>query len=494
MHPSKPARIPTGIPGLDGILEGGLLQGGVYIVQGPPGSGKTILANQLCYHHVRDDQRAVYFTLLAETHARMMAHLRRLAFFDDEVIGDALVYFSGFKALEEENLPGLAALVRKTAEEREASLVVIDGLVTAGESARTPRQFKQFVLELQTFAANLGCTILLLSSSSQDAGVRPEHTVVDGILELSDDLNGLRSLRHLQVRKMRGTRQIRGRHTVEINERGMTVHVRFEVGLQRSHIPRVVGPGRHGFGVPELDEMMMGGVPRGSISMLLGASGVGKTILQLQFLASGAAAGDPGLYFGMYEHPAALLAKCKRIGIPLQDGVNAGKIHLVWERPIEGVLDILADRLLRRVRETGATRLCIDGLHSLFRTVDFPERMRAVAAALAEELEGLGVTTLYSLETPELISTDRSGLKPPIPDLSALTHNVIAIRYIEREAHVDRMLSIVKMRDSDYDRGVRELQIKDGGIVVSRRSQPMPAAQLDRDTSHSNHQGKRRQR
>jgi circadian clock protein KaiC len=469
MRTSNASRLTTGIPGLDPILEGGLLVGGIYIVQGPPGSGKTILANQLCCHQARAGRRAIYFTLLSESHSGMLEHLRRMQFFCGELAGDAIVYFSGFKVLEDEGLLGLARLIGKTMTDRNPSAVVVDGFMTAREAAREPNDLKQFVRHLQTYSASLSCTTLLLSSTSAGAGLAPEHTIADGIIELSNDLNGLRSLRHLQVLKMRGTCQIDGRHTVEIDDKGMTVHARFEVGSWRSYVGTPVGRERRSFGVAELDAMMMGGLPDGSITMLVGASGVGKTLLSLQFLAAGAKAGETGLYFGMYERPEELLAKCQRTHLGLQEGVDAGRIHLSWHRPIEGVLDVLADRMLTQLRETGATRLCIDGMHSLFRTVDFPERMRAVSAALAEELTGRGVTTVYTLETSNLLEGSGHEIRLPIDDISAMSHNIITIRQIERRGQFDRMLAILKMRDSDYDRSIRELTITDRGIVLAPR-------------------------
>jgi circadian clock protein KaiC len=478
MAASNPARITTGIPGLDPILEGGMLTGGVYLVQGPPGSGKTILANQLCCHQARSGRRAVYFTLLSESHAGMLAHLERMTFFSADLIGDAVVYFSGFKVLEEERLGGLARLVGKTIAERSPSVVIIDGFLTASETAQAPNEVKQFVRQIQTFSASVGCTTVLLTSSVAGSRLRPEHTVVDGIIELSDELNGLRSVRHLQVRKMRGTRAILGRHTVEINDRGMAVHVRFEVSSARDRSGSVVGPARCGFGIAELDTMMMGGVPSGSITMLLGASGVGKTTLLLQFLGAGATAGDTGLYFGMYEQPEALLAKSERIHLGVRDGVDAGRIHMTWERPIEGVLDVLAARMIQQVRDLGATRLCIDGIHSLFRTVDFPGRMSAVTAALAEKLTNLGVTTVYSLETAGLVEGAGASIAVPIDDLSAMSHNVVVLRTVDRGGQFDRTLAILKMRDSDYDRSTREVTITDQGIVLAPRagaSQPRAA-------------------
>jgi circadian clock protein KaiC len=201
--------------------------------------------------------------------------------------------------------------------------------------------------------------------------------------------------------------------------------------------------------------------------MLLGSSGSGKTTLAMQYLSAGAQDGETGLFFGMCEQPAELLAKSARLGIPLQDGIRSGRLHLIWERPIEGVLDVLAGRLLALLRETGATRLCIDGLHSLFRTVDFPARMRAVSAALAEELTSIGVTTVYTLEAPDLMTTPRLPIRIPIDDLSAISHNILTLRMLERDGQFDRMLAIMKMRDSDYDRSIRELTITDHGIMLA---------------------------
>src|ERR1700755_900615 len=105
------ARVSTGVPGLDRILDGGLLEAGVYIVQGPPGAGKTILANQACFHHASTGAHAVYVTLLAESHSRMFAHLRRMAFFDAGVIPDLVYYLGGYSTLQSGGLDALVALI-----------------------------------------------------------------------------------------------------------------------------------------------------------------------------------------------------------------------------------------------------------------------------------------------------------------------------------------------------------------------------------------------
>src|SRR4051812_31652074 len=172
-------RFPTGIDGLDTITRGGLLVSGVYIIQGIPGTGKTILANEICYRHVASGGRAVYVTLLAESHSRMLQHLRPMAFFDESVIPDRLFYVSAFDVLEDEGLKGLLALLRREIRAQKVSLLVLDGLVAAEESAPTPRDFKKFIHELQSHAVANDCTVLLLTSGAGDM-VSAEHTMVDG--------------------------------------------------------------------------------------------------------------------------------------------------------------------------------------------------------------------------------------------------------------------------------------------------------------------------
>ena len=105
-------RIPSGVIGLDAVLDGGFLQGGTYIVAGMPGTGKTILGNQICFRHAAAGGRALYATLLAESHARMLLHLGTLRFFDASRLPDQVSYVSGLGALEGEGLPGLVTLLR----------------------------------------------------------------------------------------------------------------------------------------------------------------------------------------------------------------------------------------------------------------------------------------------------------------------------------------------------------------------------------------------
>jgi circadian clock protein KaiC len=276
----------------------------------------------------------------------------------------------------------------------------------------------------------------------------------------------MRSLRHVQVRKMRGADQLRGKHSLAISDEGITIRPRIELRPRldpnERKLPRP--DSRKGFAIAELDRMLDGGLPEYSISMLVGPTGSGKTILGLQYLAAGARDGEPGLYFGFYESAPELLAKSGRIGLGLEEAVERGTVHLVWQRPVEGVLDILAERLLTLVNERGIKRLCIDGLSAFSRTIDFPERFNEAISAISEELQKAGVTTIYTMETPELFG---SRLQVPLKDVSAASQNIILLRHVELSAQLFRLISILKMRDSKYDSRIYEFRIEDGGISVA---------------------------
>src|SRR3954470_16431774 len=146
------ARVPSGIAGLDTILAGGFLRGGLYIVQGSPGTGKTTLANQVCFNHIASGGHALYVTLLAEYHARMLQHLSGMSFFDASKIPDQLSYIGGFSALRQAGRPGLLTLLRREITARKASILVLDGFATAQRGAADDQEFNEFVHELQGIA------------------------------------------------------------------------------------------------------------------------------------------------------------------------------------------------------------------------------------------------------------------------------------------------------------------------------------------------------
>lgn len=458
------ARLASGIPGLDTVLGGGFFRRSIYIVNGHPGAGKTIFGSQICFQSVRAGERALYITLLAETHGHLLANLEALSFYDPGVVSHALTFINGYSALEKDGLHGLLALLRATIRDHRASVLVLDGLVTADQLSGSDLAFKKFIHELQTLVGAIGCTVFLLSSGKVDGTVRPEHTMVDGIVDLEDALDEMRATRMLVVRKLRGTGFLRGRHAFEISQDGIEVFPRLECQVARLSQPhRDGGPGLVTFGVPGLDAMFGGGVTASTTTLLRGSPGSGKTLLGLRFLAEGAGRGEPGLYFGFYERPPALLHKADRLGIRLRGPVETGTVDLAWQPAVEHILDALGERLLAAQRRLRARRLVIDGLLGFKLSATSPSRLTRFFAALTDELRAREVTTLATDEHPAQTTGE---LDLPLARVSALWENIVALEAVHDAGGPRRVVSIVKRRDGAHDLGSAGFTIDDAGLRV----------------------------
>ena len=463
-RPTALERVPTGIPGLDSVLRGGFLKAGIYIVRGEPGTGKTIFANQFCFHHAAAGHHAIYVTLLAETHDRMMQHMQAMSFFEPARIPDGVYYVNGFRILEEDGVKGFVDLLRREIRNHNATLLVLDGLVVIEEGSGSDRDFRKFIHELQAHIAIEGCTALLLTNGRRNR-YHPEHTLIDGIIELHDVLFGTQAERELDVRKLRGSDALRGRHSFRITDAGIVVYPRIEVLLARPSANDRWSDERCATGIGQLDAMLGGGIPRGTTTLVLGATGSGKTSLGLSFLAQSSAE-EPGLLFGFYEMPLRLRVKAAHIGIRLDSLIEQGHLEILWHPATEDILDALGNRLLDAVRRRRVKRLVIDGLLG-FQEVgaDRPHRIGRFLTALANEFRILNVTTFYTAETRNLIGPVIEG---PTIGLSTIAENLILLRYVELRSQLRRLISIVKMRDSSFDSSLRDFQITSAGFEIAR--------------------------
>ncbi len=453
-------RFSSGIPGLDRILDGGFFKGGVYLVEGVPGSGKTILANQICFHHAKSDGCALYVTLLAESHSRLLQHLQDLTFFDPEAIPDRLTYVSGFRVLEDEGLKGLMDLLRKELRSHHATMVVLDGFAAVGESADSDRAFKKLVHELQIHAGLAKCTFFLLSSGVADA-VQPVHTMVDGLVRLTDHTFGVKSEREIQIQKFRGSNYLRGVHTFGISDRGIDVYPRIEA--MRDTGSDVCGTERLSLGIPQLDAMLHGGLLCESTTMVLGPTGIGKTCLGYCFLGQSSDA-EPGLLYSFYETPARALRKADGIGIDFERLIAKNDLQILWQPPVESSLDAIGNRILEAVERRNVRRLFIDGFNALEQCAAYPERIPQFFAAFAQRLRTRGVTTVYAAELHDIFSP---RIAAPVDGLSPLLESLIFMRFSEMNARVRRVVSVLKLRDSDFDSKLIEFEITRRGLRLS---------------------------
>ena len=459
-EPSGLARLSTGVPGFDVILNGGFFEGAVYILRGTPGAGKTILANQICFHHAQHGGRSLFVTLLAENHTRMLQHLEKLSFFEAKYIPNNIYYVSAFSVLEDNGLKGMMEMLRREMRAHGATLLVLDGLIAVEESSASDREFRKFIHELQAHAAMADCCTLLLTNGRRGE-YHPEHTMVDGLIALDDVSFGNRRQRVLEVRKFRGSGSLRGRHPFQITDDGLIVHPRPESRFLRNDGP--ISQEKLSTGIARLDEMLEGGLVAGSSTLLLGASGAGKTTLGTSFLSLSSKS-EPGLHFGFYESADRLVSNALQMGIDLKSRVAAKHLDIIWHPPVERILDSLGNQLVEAVLRRKVKRLFIDGWGGFAAAAETRERLNPFFASLANELRVHGVTVICAAETDNLIGTD---VHVPLEGISAVTENMILLRFAEYRARLRRLLSIMKVRGSSFDPALREFVISSKGIELA---------------------------
>jgi circadian clock protein KaiC len=466
-------RLPSGIPGLDPILDGGFIEGASYIIEGRPGAGKTIFCNQVSFAHIARGGKVLYVTLLAEAHERLFQSLGTLSFFDKRRLGKGVAYVSVFRTLLDEGLPAVVDMLRAETERQQATLLVFDGLLNARDRADTELDIKRFVAAVQNQAAFVKCTVLFLTSTRL-ADDSPEHTMVDGVIALQSELAGVRFIRSLQVRKSRGSASLGGCHDFEITDDGVVVYPRIEVAYASPTRRDAPEPTPVTSGVDGLDVLIGGGLPSRSVTLLLGASGAGKTSFGLSFL--GAASEEaPALHFGFYETPERLLLKARSLGIPLDRLVESGALEIIWRPLSEHLLDSLGHQLLDAVRRRGVRRLVIDALGGFERAAVQKERMVEFFATLTNELRALGVTAIATWEIHDLFGRN---VNAPTPEISSILDNLMVLRSLRVRSQYERVLSVLKVRDYPVEPAMHEVIFGERGLRVSAAVQLPDAPDL----------------
>ena len=457
-------RVPSLVPGLDAVLCGGFLRGGLFMIQGSPGTGKTILASQILYSHAAAGSHTLFVTVLGESHGRLMMHLRPMRFFNPALIPEHVTYISAYHTLKDEGLKALQAFLLREIQAHHATLLVLDGM-SAVEAATAGLGFelKRFTYELGTLATTADCTMFLLTTASGTMSA-PEHTMVDGLIELRQRFYGARSERRFVVHKLRGSAFLEGEHAFRITRAGVTVFPRTEALLATPTRRDPPSGARVPTGIASLDTMLEGGFPAATMTAVAGPSGAGKTTLGLQFLA-GSSAAEPGLLFGCYEPPERLRLKAATMSLDLVALEGRGDLEMLWYPIGEHILDELAARLLDAVRRRGVRRLVIDGIAGFQQAALEPERIVRFWSALSHELRALGVTAMHTLEMPDLVGAE---VRVPLGGISSLAEVMVMLRYVELRSRLFRLISLFKVREGAFDPTIREFAITNAGIVVGQ--------------------------
>ncbi|HEX7240150.1 MAG TPA: ATPase domain-containing protein [Longimicrobiaceae bacterium] len=459
----------TGVPGLDRLLGGGLRRRGLNVVLGGPGAGKSVLAHQIGAHLIRGGGKVLYLTGLVETHQTLISQARTFRFFDPSVVPDSFYYASLYPTLAKSGLQGAREEISRLVVHHGPDLVILDGVHALKVSAESKLEYQRFMHEMEAQSAVSGITTLILTHPDEGMAADPTFTIADGIFHLRTEDVGLRKVRMFSVEKLRGVAHLGGWHTFAITSDGLRIYPRLEAltaGCQAQvtrDAPRPADGPLLDFAVEGLGEMLGGGLDPGSATLVVGTPGSGKTLLGLSFLGAGAEAGEPGLLLSFHERPDALVRKGEGVGLPLDAAIRDGVLHLHWRLTSELLMDEMAERLLQLVDEHGIRRLAIDAIEDVSHAVIPPERNLFFIASLVGILRDRGVTLVALQDLTRIVGLN---FDMPMPDLAALMDNVLHLRFVEMHGELQRLVSVLKVRARDHDRGLHRLEITARGMRV----------------------------
>ena len=453
-------RLTTGVPGLDEVLGGGLPEFSFNLVAGPPGCGKTTLAHQMMFALATPERPALYFTVLGEPPLKMLRYQQQFDFFDSEAISRSIHFVN----LADDTLAGdlSQVLLRIAAEvERHApALVFVDSfrsVVFASRSEGNPHNdLQQFVQQLGMLMTSWQATTFLIGEFFTEDDANPVFTVADGLIWLRQSVQRNSMVRKMEVMKMRGQPTLPGLHTFRIGTPGIEVFA--PAGAAHAEAATAPLGSRVRMGVPRLDDMLGGGLPRGYSLLVAGPSGSGKSILAAAFLAEGARSGETGVIAAFEQHPNRSRNRV------LADLIASGRVGLVDTRAPDLSIDEIVRLLISEIRRLKASRVVIDslsgfelGLAPTFRD-DFRESLSRLVTALA----GAGVTVLMTSELEDRYT----DLRFSPYGTAFLTDAIIVQRYIEVDSRLRRVMAVVKVRASAHSDQLREFSIGDDGIRI----------------------------
>jgi circadian clock protein KaiC len=463
-------KLPSGVPGLDEVLGGGIPEFSFNLIAGGPGGGKTTLGHQIMFANASPQRKAVYFSIIGEPPIKMLRYQQQYSFFDAAKVGDGSVRFVhlGQQALDGGMAKVLEAIVQEI-EKSQPGVVVVDSFraMVRNTLAAEPggeRVLTDFMQRLALALTSYETTSFLIGEYAEGEHDSAVFTVADGLLWLHQAIDRNSVVRKLHVMKMRGQGQIPGLHTARITDAGYSVFPRL------SKPPEVITehPLEHRLstGVQGLDEMMGGGIPRGYSVLISGPSGSGKTVLSNQFIIEGASRDENGIVAIFEKRPNDYLQTTPR-GAEFEKLVRAKKLEVIYLRPLDLSIDETLLEIESAVKRLGAKRAVIDSLSGLELALapTFREDFRESLYRMIGALTGLGVTVMATVE----LADSYTDLRFSPHGVAFLTDAIIIQRYVEIDGHLKRALAVVKVRSSQHSKELREYEISsEGGIVVGR--------------------------
>jgi circadian clock protein KaiC len=451
-------RLPSGDGKLDLVLGGGLPASSITVVAGPPGSGKTILAHQYAFENATRAKPALYIATVSEPFDKIVRYGQSLAFFDRQAVGDTVFYEDLGTVLTSRGLTAALDRIDVLLKEHRPGMIVIDSFTAFRDFAADDGEYRRFLHALAARLSAFPTTSFWIGEYDvEDVAHSPEFTVADAILHLSARRISERELREFEVRKLRGSDFLMGRHVYRLSSEGIDVFPRLADPAQEARYD-ADGGGRISSGITALDDMLADGYWPGASTLVAGPSGCGKTLLGLHFVFGGAQRDEPGLIATLQENPTQLERVVRSFGWSLADD----GVEVMYRSPVDIYIDEWFYELLERIERGGVRRVLIDSLDDLGFTTNDEVRFREYMYSLVQRCARNGVSLMMTLEVPDISRvTHLSDF-----NISHLADNVLLLQYVWAGPQVKRALTVLKARASALEPTVREFKIVPEGIVL----------------------------
>lgn len=456
-------RVRTGVPRADDVLAGGLLPASATLVRGPPGTGKTIFGLHFLAAGVEDGQTGLYINM-----GEPSAYLRETADAFGLEIDDAEFLnlspseeqFQGDETYdlfrpEEVETPSLVDAIRNEVDAIDPDRVVVDPVTEFRYLTPDEHQFRTQILSLLDFLKAQDSTTLLTSQAAASIPDDDLQFLVDAVVDL--DVRSDR--RTISISKFRGSASQRGPHTFTITDEGLQVW------------PQLV-PDRHhreftleklSSGVPELDKLLYGGLTTGTITFLSGPTGVGKTTTGLQFMKEAAGRGQRSVLYSFEESQTTMLERAESVNIPVKRMIDRGTLSIEEITPDQLTVDEFTHRIRTEVEERNAEIVMIDGMSGFERALrGMDGRADKHLIKIGRYLRNMGVAGLVTNEVHQITGE----LRATEQQMSHLADNIVVLRHVEYQGQLRKVVGVLKMRTSDYENWIRELEITEHGLTV----------------------------